>query len=142
MTLDDKTVAPGFFRKRKDILERELKQVKQKMRRISQWRIAVFLITVFGIYLTSTTNWLGVSTVAVSGSLLFALLVIFHLRLEKKRQFTETLLDINTREIRLYQRDVTGQDRGDNFTPEHHPYAGDLDITGDRSLFQLCDRTS
>ena len=112
------------------------------MNSISHWRITVFLITVLGIYLTSTTNLFLVSAVTVSGGIIFIILIISHLRLEKKRVFTETLLNINEREIRLYQRDVTGRDRGDSYTPDHHPYAGDLDITGDRSLFQLCDRTA
>ncbi len=133
---------PGFFIRKKEEKEQELAVIQKKMRKISQGRIVVFLLTVLAIYLTSTTTLSLVAAVTLFGTAVFATLVTAHLRLEKKKQTAETLLEINKLEIRLYHRDTSGQPDGLEYTEAHHPYAADLDITGKRSLYQLLNRSA
>ena len=142
MFMNNRKEIPGFFIRKKEEKEHELAVIQKKMRKISQGRVVVFLLTVLAIYLTSTTTLSLVASVSLLGTAVFVTLVAFHLRLEKKKQIAETLLEINKLEIRLYHRDTSGQPDGLEYTEAHHPYAADLDITGQRSLYQLLNRSA
>lgn len=120
----------------------QVELTKTKIRKLSILRISVFLITIIGIYFATTIGWVVVVATSVIGLGLFIWLVIKHARLFKKRQWLETLADINRSEIDLLSGKTASKPDGMEYAVPDHPFTDDLDIFGRNSLFQLIDRSA
>jgi DNA mismatch repair ATPase MutS len=131
-----------YFEQQRLKFTKSLHDVKHKIKRISLLRIIVFLITTIGIYL-SVANGHDILAIAFTlGIGLFIYLVKIHAGLEKDRLWNETLVTINKNELRILDGDTIDMDAGSEFLHPSHPYNEDLDVFGDRSLFQLINRTA
>lgn len=131
-----------YFEKQRLKFTESLHKVKNHTRKISLARIIVFLITTIGIYITVANEYEILAILFTSGIGLFIYLVKVHSRLEKERVWNETLIEINQNELRILDGDTSGMDNGLEFLQNSHPYNEDLDIFGNRSLFQLINRTA
>lgn len=72
---------------------------------------------------------------------LFFVLMNYHTIIGKERELKQALMKINEQEIAYLQRKKIPFDNGIEFNDFTHPYAYDLDIYGDHSLFQNLNRT-
>ncbi|MNX02030.1 DNA mismatch repair protein MutS [compost metagenome] len=72
----------------------------------------------------------------------FIFLMKIHSKVSFQRLLAETLLKINQNEIAFLKREKTPFENGVEFIDFHHPYAYDLDIFGEHSLFQNLNRTA
>lgn len=72
----------------------------------------------------------------------FGVVLKYHSRIKKKRTQYENLVTINNDEVRRMEGNLKSFDSGARFAGNLHPYARDLDIFGDNSLFQLLNRTT
>ncbi|MDR7370309.1 MutS-related protein [Flavobacterium aquidurense] len=72
----------------------------------------------------------------------FIFLMRIHSKLSFQKQLTTALLKINKNEISYLKREKIPFENGIEFNDFHHPYAYDLDIFGDHSLFQNLNRTA
>jgi len=72
----------------------------------------------------------------------FIFFMRIHSQVSFKRLLFETLLKINQKEISFLKREKTSFENGVEFIDYHHPYAYDLDIFGEHSLFQNLNRTA
>jgi hypothetical protein len=115
-------------------------EVKRKVRSISLLRITIFLVTVLGIYVTANWGWIYLLPVAITGTILFIFLVYRHGMLFRKRDWFERLIQINTTELKLLEGNTASLDNGSEFIIPGHAFSEDLDIFGNRSLFQLINR--
>ena len=130
----------SFFKAQTALYETRLQQVKKQIARVATGRIMSFLLTVLGIYLSAGYGPVPVSCIALAGFSVFGFFVFRHVRLFRQKAYTEKLLSINQNELRLFRRDTSQQPTGEAFAVAHHPFAGDLDLFGQGSLFQLLDR--
>lgn len=74
------------------------------------------------------------SLIAIIG---FIGLIIYHNKLKDKLKFTEAMININNRYIhRINGNWIDFSDIGEEFIDRTHKFSSDLDIVGDRSLFQ------
>jgi DNA mismatch repair ATPase MutS len=73
---------------------------------------------------------------------LFIVLMRFHSRLLFQKKIKQALLAINENEIAYLNREKIPFENGLEFNDYHHPYAYDLDIFGDHSVFQNLNRTA
>ncbi|OUL62621.1 DNA mismatch repair protein [Flavobacterium sp. AJR] len=118
-----------------------LSAINKKYNSISLLRLlSIVFCLVLGYYYikTDTTVYL------VSAALLFIgfiVLMRIHAKLSFKKKLTETLLKINKNEITFLKREKLPFENGQEFIDFHHPYAYDLDIFGEHSLFQSLNRT-
>lgn len=119
-----------------------LEAAKKSIRKTSISRIAIFLITILGIYLASTINWITVALVSAAGFGLFVFFVIRHARLFKQKQWYEALVKINKTELKVLDGDTSEKYQGTEWINPEHDYTSDLDIFGKKSLFQLIDRSA
>jgi hypothetical protein len=110
---------------------------------VANARLVAFLVAVaaaaWGLWGRAAAGW------ALAGLLLgvFILLAIYHARLGRQRARLATLRAIQ--EEALARLDRRWGDLPTSWIPEvppDHPYAGDLDIVGRASLFQLLDTTA
>ncbi|GEC73025.1 DNA mismatch repair protein MutS [Flavobacterium flevense] len=65
-----------------------------------------------------------------------------HSKLQFKRKINQALLAINTDEISFLERKTIPFENGEEFQDFQHPYAYDLDIFGNHSLFQHLNRSA
>jgi hypothetical protein len=110
------------------------------IRQTAIFRISVFTLTVMGIYFATNFGMPWVIGTGLSGFGVFISLAVRHARLFKKKQWYQTLVDINRKEQKLMNGDTEGQNEGREYLHEEHPFTYNLDIFGKRSLFQLIDR--
>ena len=120
--------------------EKELERVKNKLTALSLARLVVFLslgaVVVVGI---SETRWLLFLFFPLS--FLFIYLIIRFNRQKDKQAFLEAVLQIRADKEKRLARELSSFDPGDKFRDKNHPFANDLDLFGDHSLFQLINHT-
>ncbi len=121
--------------------EQELQQIKKQLAASSTIRLLVFLAFVFGMYFFFGNAQAMILT-AILGFVLFLYLVSRHTDLQYKRDLVVKLIDINTTEIKVLNRDYLSLDEGSEFIDPTHAYSYDIDLFGRGSFFQYINRTS
>jgi len=140
--LENKQTVRHFYTRRVQELSGTLEALTKKIKTISLLRVVIFLLTVAGIYILSGRSLTGLIVVAVIGFSLFIALISIHGKLFRRKQNAEALLSINKNELKLLDHDTSNQVKGTEYLDENHPFTVDLDIFGNRSLFQLLDRSA
>lgn len=117
-------------------------KTNKKYNSISLLRLlSIFLLLFFMFYYIKTNEILYV-IFAVLSFAGFIILMRIHSRLSFQKLLAETLLKINQNEISFLKREKKPFENGAEFIDFHHPYAYDLDIFGEHSLFQSLNRTA
>ncbi|RKS92725.1 MutS-like protein [Flavobacterium limicola] len=101
--------------------------------------IVLFLVSIY-YYMKNSEVILIASAIFLFG--LFVVLMRIHSKLVFEKQVNQALLDINENEISYLERNKIPFENGQEFNDFHHPYAYDLDIFGEHSLFQNLNRTA
>ena len=120
----------------------QLSSINKKYNSISFLRlisIVLFLVSIY--YFLKTNDTLYV----IASILLFAVFIVLmrvHSKLLVKRQITQALLKINEDELLYLEKKKIPFENGIEFNDFQHPYAYDLDIFGEHSLFQNMNRTA
>ena len=122
--------ARGLYSGRLEERQREAAALRARERGLSMARLAAI-----GAAIVLAFFSLAVTLVPVAA---FVALVVVHERVVRARRRLE-------RSAAFYERGVArldgtwqgGGDAGDDFADEHHPYAGDFDLFGRGSLFEL-----
>lgn len=116
-----------------------IEQHKKKYNSLTNLRLLVgvlcFIITyVFIEMKVSAFYWVG----AAAFYILFIKCVQKHKRVKEQLQRAKGLITINEDYLKRLNGEWTHfEDKGEEFGEENHPYALDLDIVGEKSLFQL-----
>ncbi|ACB85707.1 MutS family DNA mismatch repair protein [Natranaerobius thermophilus] len=132
------------YKARKEQFASESKALSNKMNLISNLRL---LTVVLGIGLTGYLFYIGNYVVSFFSLIIFTTIFIFlvirYRVLTNKRNYAWALADINERSlIRLKGSWNSFEDTGNEFLDHDHPYAEDLDIFGQNSLFQWINTTT
>jgi DNA mismatch repair ATPase MutS len=120
----------------------ELKAINKKYNSISFIRfISVLLIlgSLFFYIKTSESVFVFMAVVLFAG---FIVLMRIHSKLSFQKKIKSALVQINKNEITYLERKSIPFENGLEFNDFHHPYAYDLDIFGEHSLFQNLNRTA
>lgn len=121
--------------------EAELKTKKQQLLYSSLLRLFVFLLIMLGIYLF----WGQAERIITStliGIILFFWLVSRHVSLRHKRDKLRVLIDINSTEIEVLNRNFSKLPNGENYKNSAHYFSQDIDLFGKNSFFQYLNRTA
>ena len=73
--------------------------------------------------------------------IVFFLLIVKHKKISSRRTIAKTKIRLNEQEIAFLEQHIFFTDNGSAFQQENHPYAYDLDILGERSLYHYLNRT-
>lgn len=120
----------------------ELAKIKTKYNIISLLRLgSIAFFFVFGYYYIKESNYLFLS-LSVIFLITFIILMRLHTKLLFQIKMKETLICINNDEIEYLENKKIPFENGEEFIDFHHPYAYDLDIFGNHSLFQNLNRTA
>ena len=119
----------------------ELKKVKQQSYHVGTWRLLFFVAGVAGLIYYRTESWDVLTGVALVTFLPFMLLIKYHNLLFHRKDYLEKKVEINKQELAALDYDTSAFDGGQEFADPTHLYTFDLDVFGQRSLFQCVNRT-
>jgi DNA mismatch repair ATPase MutS len=120
----------------------ELNTVKTKFNTISLFRLMSIFIFLGSLYFYFEKSNLYILFLAVIFFIGFVILMRVHSKLQFQIKMIETLLIINENEITYLEKAAIPFENGAEFNDFHHPYAYDLDVFGEHSLFQNLNRTA
>ncbi|MGA0559248.1 MutS-related protein [Larkinella sp. VNQ87] len=130
-----------FSERETRFLQEELK-ARAGYNRLAILRVVWFVGAVFGLYFLidrgQTAGAIGLGLLAVVG---FLVLLKRHQAVQRRRDRARWLAFINRDETNRLDRKFLRPETGLNFADPNHPYAGDLDVFGNHSLFRLLNRT-
>jgi hypothetical protein len=119
-----------------------LNKINKKYNSISLLRLLSVFLCLFMLFYYIKTNEIHYAGLAFLFFVGFIFLMRIHFKLSFQKQLTTALLQINKNEITFLKREKIPFENGIEFNDFHHPYAYDLDIFGDHSLFQNLNRTA
>ena len=134
--------AAHIYQSRIETYETEIAGIKKRSNWYSLVRLLSFAAAIFLLVKLLPVNIyvaIGSALAAISILLLF---VNRSSKLSMSKQLLEELLKINISELNTLGWDFSDLDRGQQYIDPEHPYTSDLDIFGERSLFQYLNRTS
>jgi len=127
------------LRERSESLAQENKRIQEKESRLANLRGFSFLAcaALVILYFSFGRSWWYV-TGAILAFVLFIVFVIRHGRVRAEELRLSVLIEIHNQYIARTKHDFSAfSDDGEDLKTEKHPYAGDLDLFGERSLFSL-----
>jgi len=131
-----------FFENLKVKFYKKEMEFHTKHKRISILRILLFLAFTELTYLAFSHGYQTAGILIVlSFIFIFGILINYHHKVAKQRNHYENLVTINHEETLRLHGTLHDFDSGSIYLEEQHPYAYDLDIFGNNSLFQLINRT-
>ncbi len=119
-----------------------LDKISQKNRFISVARLILFMMAAVSIYFVAvyaTVNY--VLSVILVSVISFVLLVRYHSKIIRETRLLEAYLALNKNEAKAMKGDYSSFPNGREFQEPEHPFAFDIDLFGDGSLFQFLNRT-
>ena len=117
-------------------------RINKRYNSISLLRLlSVFLCFFLMFYYIKTSEILYV-VFAFLSFVGFIILMRIHSKLSFQKELTTAILKMNQNEITYLKREKIAFENGIEFNDFHHPYAYDLDVFGDHSLFQNINRTA
>ena len=121
---------------------KELSSINKKYSSISLLRLLSVILFLGAFYFYIRDSAVQYVLLVVVFFAAFIFLMRHHAKLLLKRKITEALLLINKNENDYLDKNSLPFANGAVFNDFHHPYAYDLDIFGDHSLFQNLNRTA
>jgi hypothetical protein len=134
--------AGHIYQSRIGTYEAEIADIKRGNNWYSLFRLLSFIAAIVLLAKLLSVNIfiaIGSALAAISILLLF---VNRSAKLSKRKILLEELLEINKLEINVLRWNFSDLDSGQTYNDPEHPYTSDLDIFGERSLFQYLNRTS
>jgi DNA mismatch repair ATPase MutS len=120
-------------------------EIAQKLRnKYNRYAIIRLVAFIGGIGLGLWISDFGIIPIAlylIGFIVFFGRFMIWHERIATSRRHHETLKNLNERELKYLNLETTDFDGGKFYEDALHPYAVDLDIFGDYSLFQYINRS-
>lgn len=121
--------------------EAQVKQLQQYYNRISLGRLGSVLVVILTIYSYQKNNNSSLIFLGVLAVVVFFVLMRWHTQVAYQKNIAQALVTINADEIDFLERKNIPFEDGIEYNDFHHPYAYDLDIFGQQSLFQSLNRT-
>lgn len=120
---------------------RNIDRLKKRIYFHGIFRLALFAGSFFVVYALTRDLWL-LAVVLLLLAVAFAWSLQQHNRLADERESAESLLRIAENELKAFHHDFSAFDGASGNIDPSHPFSFDLDIFGDRSVFQQINRTS
>ncbi len=110
---------------------------------ISIFRLFVFVLAAIFIYFFARANSSGGIVITIFTSIvIFIYLVKQHSKVLTGKKLYQSLVKINEDELSGLDENFENFDKGEEFDNPDHPYAADVDIFGEGSLFQYLNRSA
>ncbi|MEQ9402439.1 MAG: DNA mismatch repair protein MutS [Cyclobacteriaceae bacterium] len=123
--------------------KKEIIELEGATKRLSLWRGISFVISITIIIFLANERLLLPLIIFISLSVVvFALILTRYSKRMNEMKNCKLLKEINEHELLKQENKLSAFPTQQASLSEDHPYAGDLDVFGSHSLFQLLDRTT
>lgn len=129
------------YNQRIAFFSQEIESKKKRLNRIFTIRIFAFLICFSLFFIIAQYSLLSAFSLVPPIVILFLILVKVEIRTQRKIDYLNNRILINKNEIDQLNGKFDQFDQGKEFINKEHPYISDLDIFGNRSIFQLLNRS-
>jgi hypothetical protein len=130
------------YRAKSKSYSQELSKINKKYNTISLFRLLSVVLFLGSIYLYIQNSEVIFMISAVFFFIGFIIFMRIHSKLLFEKKINIALVEINQNEISYLEKKRIPFENGQEFNDFHHPYAYDLDIFGENSLFQNLNRTA
>ncbi len=138
----DRARIQAVYEERKSDFESLLERQKRWLTFISILRLLLVVGSVYFIVLSINSGYDILLLPAGIMIVLFFVFVSYHKNQNDKRKLLAEMIGINQEEIDALHDNFSGFTNGQQFTDSDHPWSYDLDLFGERSLFQYVNRTA
>ena len=104
-------------------------------------RLALVLLMLLTLWFLRAEDWVCLTAVVVAYAVPFALLMVWHNKLYALKLRAEALARLNSAELKGLDYDFSAFDGAAEKIDASHSFSLDLDLFGERSLFQSINRT-
>jgi len=140
--MNHKSFPQAIYTSETDRLNNQLLLLKKRKDTIAWTRFGVIILLIAALYYLYPTGLLYVSVASVLLIAVFIRLVIMAANNNTAIENYRRLFSINQQEIQIAAGDYLERPDGESFRSATHPYANDLDIFGQASLYQYTNRTT
>jgi hypothetical protein len=135
--------AAAVYRERCARFAAERDRLDRQLQRVGYARLGVFSLAAAVLVWGLVAGALALVAVAVAGGVAFVALVFYHERVARTRRRSATLWQLDAEALRRLARDWDGlPQRPPPAEAASHAFAGDLDLFGRASVFQLLGTVS
>ena len=129
-----------YYQGKLDNARHENERTKKKILRISLLRVAIFLLGFITLCFCYDQGGMVIGGILLCTLIPFLLLVKVHNRLFHQKDWNETSIHHYHAELASLENDHSAFDGGKEWIDASHPFSLDLDVFGERSLFQFLNR--
>ena len=130
-----------YYQEKLDKAFEESNRTKKKILHISLLRILIFIIGFIALRYGYDQGGTIIGGILLGTFIPFFLLVKLHNRLFHQKDWHETSIRHYQAELASLENDNSAFDGGKEWIDASHPFSLDLDVFGERSLFQFLNRT-
>ena len=131
--------AKQYYQERLSVLNTSYQKVKKEHRILSFLRLILFIT----IFISFYAFWR--QTVLIPAFIIGVVAFLFSVNLsvnkKTEKDLLEALISINQNELKVLEGDWSSMEDGVEFKNPKHAYANDMDLFGNKSVFQLLNRT-
>ncbi len=131
-----------FYTNRIETLAEKKTVQKKKISLITSARIASFILFVIIIVVAIQSKNSDYFYFLILPIILFGILLKFHQREKLKLNILSTKIKINQQEINCLNGNYSEFENGKEFINSQHGFSHDIDLFGEKSLFQFLNRTT
>lgn len=130
----------SLYREKLQAATQMYQQYQKQYNYIAFVRLSTILLAIgIGYKAINERAWLW-GVVALAFIIIFFFLLAKHKKIALQRRIALVKIKINEQEIAFLEERKFFGDNGATFKPEHHPYAYDLDIFGEQSVYHYLNR--
>ena len=130
-----------YYQEKLNISLNKVEQTKQSILRISLLRVFIFIAGFIALCFAYDQGGTVITGILLATLIPFLLLVKLHNRLFHQKDWYTTSIRHYQAELASLGNDHSAFDGGKEWIDASHPFSLDLDIFGERSLFQFLNRT-
>ena len=130
-----------YYQEKQNNARHESERIKKKILHISILRVAIFFLGFIALCICYDQGGSIIGGILLCTLIPFLLLVKVHNRLFHQKDWYETSIRHYKAELASLENDHSAFDGGKEWIDASHPFSLDLDVFGERSLFQFLNRT-
>jgi hypothetical protein len=115
--------------------------LKKKIHRFGTVRLLLFAGALLTLWFCREAGWVVLTGVVIVYAVPFIILMVYHTKLFHQKEYAGAMVRLNTNELKGIDYDFSAFDGAAESVDSHHSFSLDLDLFGDRSLFQSLNRT-
>ncbi|MCD8081843.1 MAG: hypothetical protein LUF04_16045, partial [Bacteroides sp.] len=129
------------YQQRSQEAGKQLNRIVAQIRQVSILRVCLFVAGVSAAIFLRHSSWWMITGALLVTFVPFLWLIKVHSRMFRHRAYLEKRQEVNDQELRALEHDYGSFENGKEFTDPTHLYTYDLDVFGEKSLFQYINRT-